>query len=694
MAQLLLELLSEEIPAGMQVRATDNLLKLITDGLKKAGLEFTDTKSFSTPRRMTLVIEGLPAKQPDVREERKGPKVGAPEQAVNGFLKSTGLTLEQCEIQEGKKGSFYVAVIEKKGGETIAVLPQILQAALTALPWPKSMKWGTNTLRWVRPLQNILCILDGAVVPFEFGPVTSCGYTHGHRFMAPKDFSVDDFASYQEQLRAHYVLLDQNERKSLIKDEAERIAKEEGYILKADEGLLNEVTGLVEWPVVHAGVIEDVFMAVPKECLITSMRSHQKYFSCLKADGSLAPRFIVVANKVAPDGGKQIIAGNERVLRARLSDAKFFWDQDLKKKLDDLLPKLDDMLFHAKLGSMGQKVARMEKVAGELAEVIEGSDLGKACRAAHLAKADLVSEMVYEFPELQGLMGEYYATHHGEDAEVAKAIADHYSPQGPSDACPSAPNSVAVALADKIDTLVGFWSIDEKPTGSKDPYALRRAALGVIRLILENNLRVNLLDVFSNAHTAYSTVNGLSSVPADTRANEENLLNFFADRLKVHFKDEGIAHDMVNAVFGLGGEDDLVRLLARVKALKEFLSSDDGANLVAAYRRASNIVRIEEKKDGTKYDGSVDASKLEEDEEKILFEKLEPVMGILEAALKEERYAEAMGALASLRGPVDAFFDKVTVNSDQPTLRANRLRLLSQIGRALDGIADFSKLEG
>ena len=694
MAQLLLELLSEEIPAGMQVRATDNLLKLVTDGLKKAGLEFSDTKSFSTPRRMTLVIEGLPDKQPDVREERKGPKVGAPEQAVNGFLGSTGLSLDQCEIQEGKKGSFYVAVIEKKGGETIAVLPAILQAALSALPWPKSMKWGTNTLRWVRPLQNILCILDGAVVPFDFGPVTSCGYTHGHRFMAPKDFSVDDFASYLEQLRAHYVLLDQNERKALIKNEAERIAKEEGYYLKHDEGLLNEVTGLVEWPVVHVGVIEDVFMAVPKECLITSMRSHQKYFSCLKADGSLAPRFIVVANKAAPDGGKQIVAGNERVLRARLSDAKFFWDQDLKKKLDDLLPKLDDMLFHAKLGSMGQKVARMEKIVGELAEVIEGADIGKACRAAHLAKADLVSEMVYEFPELQGLMGEYYAAHHGEDKAVAKAIADHYSPQGPADDCPSEPNSVAVALADKIDTLIGFWSIDEKPTGSKDPYALRRAALGVIRLILENNLRLNLLDVFSHAHTAYSTVNGLNSVPGDTRANEENLLDFFADRLKVHFKDEGIAHDMVSAVFGLGGEDDLVRLLARVKALKEFLSSDDGANLVAAYRRASNIVRIEEKKDGTKYDGSVDASKLEEDEEKNLFEKLEPVMGILEAALKEERYAEAMGALASLRGPVDAFFDKVTVNSDSTSLRVNRLRLLSQIGRALDGIADFSKLEG
>lgn len=694
MAQLLLELLSEEIPAGMQVRATQNLQKLLGEGFKKAGLEFTETKFFSTPRRMCVVFDGLPAKQPDVREERKGPKVGAPERAIEGFLGSTGLSLEQCEIQEGKKGSFYVAVIEKKGRDTIAVLPEILQTALTALPWPKSMKWGTNSLRWVRPLQNILCILDGAVVPFDFGPLTSCGYTRGHRFMAPKDFSVDGFASYQDQLRARFVLLDHEERKTLIKNEAERVAQDEGFVLKDDEGLLNEVTGLVEWPVVHAGRIEDIFMSVPAECLTTSMRSHQKYFSCLNADGSLAPRFVVVANKVAPDGGKEIIAGNERVLRARLSDAKFFWDQDLKKKLDDLLPKLDDMLFHAKLGSMGQKVQRMEKLCGELSGMIEGADLGKACRAAHLAKADLVSEMVYEFPELQGLMGQYYANNKGEDEDVGKAIADHYSPQGPSDDCPSAPNSIAVALADKIDTLIGFWSVDEKPTGSKDPFALRRAALGVIRLILENNLRLNLLDVFSHAHTAYSTTNGLSSVPADPRGNEESLLGFFADRLKVHFKDEGIAHDMVSAVFALGGEDDLVRLLARVKALKEFLSSDDGANLVAAYRRASNIVRIEEKKDNAKHDGAVDASLLEEDEEKALFEKLEPVMGTLETALKEERFTEAMGALASLRGPVDAFFDKVTVNCDSVQLRANRLRLLSQIGRALDGIADFSKLEG
>ncbi|SCA56886.1 Glycine--tRNA ligase beta subunit [Candidatus Terasakiella magnetica] len=694
MAELLLELLSEEIPARMQVRAANDLKRLMSEGLKKAGLEFSEAKSFVTPRRLTLVVDGLPEKQPDVREERKGPKVGAPEQAINGFLGSTGLTLDQCEIQEGKKGSFYVAVIEKKGQDTIAVLPEIIIAALNALPWAKSMKWGANSLRWVRPLQNILCIMNGAVVPFDFGPVTSCGYTRGHRFLAPNDFSVDDFASYATLLREHKVILDQEERKASIKEQAEKVAREQGYVLKDDEGLLNEVTGLVEWPVVHAGQIDDEFMAVPQECLITSMRSHQKYFSCLKEDGSLAPRFVVVANKVAPDGGKAIIAGNERVLRARLSDAKFFWDQDLKKNLEDLLPKLDDMLFHAKLGSMGQKVARMEKLSGELSEMIEGADLGTTCRAAHLAKADLVSEMVYEFPELQGIMGEYYAEHHGESPLVAQAIADHYAPQGPSDACPSAPNSVAVSLADKIDTLVGFWSIDEKPTGSKDPFALRRAALGVIRLILENNLRLNLLKVFSEAHTAFSTVNGLNSVPSNTAQNEQNLLDFFADRLKVHLKDEGIAHDMITAVFSKGGEDDLVRLLARVKALKEFLSSDDGANLVAAYRRAMNIVRIEEKKDGVKYNEAVEASLLEQDEEQKLFEKLEPVMGTLGSALKEERFAEAMAALATLRGPVDAFFDKVTVNCENADVRANRLRLLSQIGHALDGIADFSKLEG
>ena len=694
MAELLLELLSEEIPARMQVRAADDLKRLVTEGLKSAGLGFSIARSYVTPRRMALVIDGLPDKQPDVREERKGPKVGAPDKAIEGFLGSTGLTLDQCEIQEGKKGSFYVAVIEKKGQDTISVLPEILVTALNGLPWPKSMKWGANSLRWVRPLQNILCIMDGAVVPFDFGPITSCGYTRGHRFLAPKEFSVDDFASYASLLREHRVILDQNERKEAINEAAHAVAKAEGYYLKADEGLLNEVCGLVEWPVVHAGQIDDQFMSVPQECLITSMRSHQKYFSCLKEDGSLAPRFVVVANKVAPDGGKAIVAGNERVLRARLSDAKFFWDQDLKKKLDDRLPKLDDMLFHAKLGSMGQKVERMEILAGALAEMIDGADLGKACRAAHLAKADLVSEMVYEFPELQGIMGEYYALHDGEDEAIAKAIAEHYAPQGPNDECPSAPNSVAVSLADKIDTLVGFWSIDEKPTGSKDPFALRRAALGVIRLVLENNLRLNLLDVFSKAHTAYSKVNGLSAVPANTEENEQSLLDFFADRLKVHLKDEGIAHDLITAVFAKGGEDDLVRLLARVRALKDFLANDDGSNLVAAYRRAINIVRIEEKKDETKYDGGVVTSLMEQDEEIQLFEKLEPVMGTLEKALEEEKFTEAMAALASLRGPVDAFFDKVTVNCEAEDVRVNRLRLLSQIGRALDGLADFSKLEG
>jgi len=694
MAELLLEILSEEIPARMQVRAANDLKRLVCEGLDKAGLAYSDARSYVTPRRLALVIDGLPQKQPDVREERKGPKVDAPEKAIQGFLGSTGLTLDQCEIQEGKKGSFYVAVIEKTGQDTILVLPEILVAALNALPWPKSMKWGSNSLRWVRPLQNILCVMDGAVVPFEFGPVTSCGYTHGHRFLAPKDFSVDDFASYQTLLREHKVILDQDERKKAIREQAEAVAKEQGFVLKDDEGLLNEVTGLVEWPVVHAGQIDDAFMEVPQECLITSMRSHQKYFSCLNEDGTLAPRFVVVANKVAPDGGQAIVAGNERVLRARLSDAKFFWDQDLKKNLEDLLPKLDDMLFHAKLGSMGQKVQRMEKLAGELSSMIEGADLGLSCRAAHLAKADLVSEMVYEFPELQGIMGEYYARRKGEKDEVAQAIAQHYAPQGPGDECPSAPNSVAVSLADKIDTLVGFWSIDEKPTGSKDPFALRRAALGIIRLVLENGLRLNLLNVFSQAHTAYSTVNGLSSVPADPSANEQSLLDFFADRLKVHLKDEGIAHDMITAVFSKGDEDDLVRLLARVQALKAFLSNDDGANLVAAYRRAMNIVRIEEKKDGVKYDGDVDASLLEQDEEQKLFEKLEPVMGTLGSALKDERFAEAMTALAALRGPVDAFFETVTVNCENADVRANRLRLLSQIGRALDGIADFSKLEG
>lgn len=694
MAELLLEILSEEIPARMQERAAGDLKRLVTEGLKKAGLGYAIARSYVTPRRLTLVIDGLPDSQPDVREERKGPKVNAPEKAIEGFLRSTGLTLDQCETKEDKKGAFYVAVIEKKGQATSAVLPEILTTALHALPWPKSMKWGSNELRWVRPIQNILCILNGAVVPFTFGPITTTGYTKGHRFLAPKDFSVDDFDSYAKLLREHKVILDQAERKAAILEAAQQAAEAAGYRLKEDEGLLNEVTGLVEWPVAHAGVIDDDFMVVPQECLITSMRSHQKYFSCLKEDGSLAPRFVVIANKTAPDGGQVIVSGNERVLRARLSDAKFFWDQDLKVKLEDRLPKLDNMLFHAKLGSMGQKVQRMEKLSGDLSAMVAGADLGTACRAAHLAKADLVSEMVYEFPELQGIMGEYYARNQDEKSEVAEAIAQHYAPQGPADMCPSAPNAIVVSMADKIDTLIGFWSIDEKPTGSKDPFALRRAALGIIRLILENNLRINLLDVFSKAHTAYSTVNGLSSVPANTAENEQNLLSFFADRLKVYLKDQGIAHDLISAVFAKGDEDDFVRLLAKVTALRDFLESEDGTNLLAAYRRAMNIVRIEEKKDGVRYAGDINPALLQQDEEKQLYAQLTPVVMTLADTMQKEQFADAMGALAQLRAPLDGFFDQVTVNCEDPSVRENRLRMLAQIGQALDGIADFSKIEG
>ena len=679
MAELLLEILSEEIPARMQARAAAELKRLVTDGLKKAGLSFDEAAAYVTPRRLALVVHGLPEKQPDVSEERRGPRVDAPEKAINGFLGSVGLTREECTTREEKKGTFLVAVIEKAGQATAEVLPDIVVGALSALPWPKSMRWGEYGVRWVRPLQGIVCLFDGAVVPFTFDPRTSGDTTVGHRFMAPRLFAVRDVADYRDKLFNAYVMLDRDERKALIEERAHALAASEGLTVKDDPGLLEEVAGLVEWPAVHMGRIDEAFMDVPPEVLTTAMKTHQKYFSVLDEDGGLAPRFIVVANTEATDGGAEILAGNERVLRARLSDAKFFWDQDRKATLESRVPKLAERIFHARLGSDLDKVERMRKLARELAPYT-GADPDLAERAALLAKADLSSEMVGEFPELQGLMGRYYAKGDGENGEIAEAVAEHYSPLGPNDACPTAPVSVAVALADKIDTLAGFWSIDEKPTGSKDPYALRRAALGVIRLIVENELRLPLRSVFRFADPGSET--------------EDDLLAFFADRLKVHLKEKGVRHDLVTAVFALGGEDDLVRLLARVEALKDFLGTDDGANLRVAYSRAANIVRIEEKKDKTSYDQPVDAARLVADDEKTLHSRLEAAGPRIDAAVADERFADAMAVLAELRAPVDAFFDHVTVNCDEPELRANRLRLLSRIRSALGGVADFSKIDG
>lgn len=680
MAEFLLELLSEEIPARMQARAADDLKRLVAEKLKAAGLEFSKAEAFVTPRRLALVVDGLPVAQPDVREERKGPRVDAPQQAVDGFLRSTGLTLGQLAEVEDKKGRFYVAVIDRKGGATADVIAQIVPEVVRSFPWPKSMRWGGGSLTWVRPLHSVVALFDGAVVPFEIDGIASGDSTVGHRFLAPARFPVANFADYKDKLRAAFVIVDPRERKLDISEHLDQYGEQHGLTPIEDDGLFEEVAGLVEWPVILVGRIDPAFMAVPPEALISAIKTHQKYPMFRDRDGKLAPCFAVVSNLAATDGGKAIVAGNERVLSARLSDTKFFWDLDRKTTLESRLPALEEVVFHERLGTLGEKVRRVAALAAELSGSIPGADSGKARDAANLAKADLRTEMVGEFPELQGIMGRYYALEEGKPAEVAEAIADHYRPQGPNDACPTAPVSVAVALADKIDTLVGFFGIDEKPTGSKDPFALRRAALGVIRLVLENGLRLRLLDVFQAA--------GASS---DTALQ---LLDFFADRLKVYLREQGVRHDLITAVFALSGEDDLVRLLDRVKALQSFLDTEDGANLLAAYKRATNIVRIEEKKDAATYDGAADPELLRLEEEKLLHARLGDALAKAEAAVRDERFTDAMAALAALRRPVDAFFDHVTVNAEEPELRRNRLLLLSQIRATLNQVADFSKIEG
>ncbi|NFV78962.1 glycine--tRNA ligase subunit beta [Magnetospirillum aberrantis] len=689
MAELLLEIFSEEIPARMQARAAEDLQRLVVDGLGKNGLSGQGVRTYVTPRRLVLVVEGLPVAGPDVSEEKRGPRVGAPEQALNGFLASSGLKLDELEQRDTGKGVFYFAVINKKGRATVEVAKEVIEAALADFPWPKSQRWGANSVRWVRPLQSILCLFDGAVVPVTFGPISAGNVSRGHRFLAPAEFAVKDFADYAAKLAAAKVVLDPIERRHSILAQAEAAAAREGLSLRADDGLLAEVTGLVELPNVLVGTIDDKFMGVPQEVLITSMRAHQKYFSLMNGD-KLAPRFLVTSNMEAGDDGAAIVAGNERVLRARLSDAAFFWDTDRKARLDSRLPKLAERLFYARLGTMADKVERMKVLARHLTAFVEGASAHDAERAAELAKADLSTEMVGEFPELQGVMGRYYALNDGEAPAVADAVAEHYSPLGPSDKVPTAPVSVCASLADKIDSLVGFFAIDEKPTGSKDPFALRRAALGVIRLVVENGLRLPLFTLFQFAHAQYKP----GTLSGDPRRVAEDLMEFFADRLKVHLREKGVRHDLVNAVFGLGDEDDLVRLLARVEALGDFLGSDDGANLLVAYRRAANIVRIEEKKDATAYAGPADAEALVQDEERALHAALAEVRASAGHALRAEKFADAMAALARLRRPVDAFFDKVTVNTDQPAIRTNRLKLLAEIGAAMGEVADFAKIEG
>lgn len=691
MPELLLELLSEEIPARMQARASADLKKLVEEALDEANLPFGSIDTYVTPRRLTLVADGLPARQPDIREERKGPRADAPDKAITGFLNSVGLGRDQIEERETGNGAVLFAVIERPGRDTPEALADILPDSLRRLPWPKSMRWGSRSLRWVRPLHGILCLFDGAVVGFVLEDIVSGDTTVGHRFLSPQPFFVTGFADYADKLRRAHVVLDPAERRRMIAGGAEKLAAAEGLKITPDDALLDEVTGLVEWPVPLIGRIDAEFMDLPSEVLTATMRVNQKYFALEDAGGAIAPRFVVIANTEAADGGGAIVEGNERVLRARLSDAKFFWDQDRKRTLASRAPELAKIIFHARLGTLDEKVDRMQALATSISRHVPGADMDRVRSASRLAKADLVTGMVGEFPELQGLMGRHYALNDGENAEVADAVAEHYAPRGPRDRCPTAPVSVAVALADKIDTLVGFYAIGEKPTGSKDPFALRRAALGVIRLILQNSLSLKLRGVFMNAYELYA-----ESAVADSRADEvaRELMEFVADRLKVHLRDRGIRHDRITAVFSLTGEDDLLRFMARVGALDEFLAGEDGENLLTAYRRAANIVRIEEKNDGAAYQGRADDALLRERQERDLFEALAASEKEIAERLAAEQYVDAMSVLSRLRRPVDAFFDDVTVNCGEPDLRRNRLFLLSQIGSALESVADFSKIEG
>ncbi|MEO0882617.1 MAG: glycine--tRNA ligase subunit beta [Pseudomonadota bacterium] len=783
MPQLLLELFSEEIPARMQKKAEADLGKALGAALGDAGLSFDALSTCSGPRRLTAVVDGLPEKSEDVREERKGPKVGAPEKAVEGFMRGAGLaTIEQAEVRsDPKKGDFYVAVMERPGKATADIVAEIVPELVRGFHWPKSMRWGTGDLRWVRPLQRILCVLGGDVVPFEIDGLASGNETEGHRVHGRGPFSVTGWEDYRDQLeQSGRVRLKREDRKGLIAERAAAVCAAAGLELVDDEGLLEEVTGLAEWPVPVLGEMDPAFLDLPPEVVKLSMRTHQKYFAVRDPKtGDLAPSFVTVANIEATDGGAKIAEGNAKVLSARLEDARFFYENDKNTGLDAMVPKLASIDFKKELGSIADKVERVAALARELAPKV-GADPDLAEKAARLAKADLVSEMVYEFPELQGVMGRYYALERianpvipgepkarpgtqsaaavhensgsrieaaassgmtslldglsqNEITQIADAIRDHYQPQGPSNPVPTEPVSIAVALADKLDTLVGFWAIDEKPTGSKDPFALRRAALGVVRIVLENETRRSLAPTLASAywgvvdqadfHRNAESLNqafelerssgaaGLVGRVSDAiieKADDKlfgsdssksawlavkDLLSFFADRLKQHLRDEGQRHDLIDAVFALG-EDDLVLITKRVEALGTFLDTEDGANLLAGYKRAANILKAEEKKTGDTYAGDVDTSLLTEQPEQDLHTALTKAVSDAETAIEQEDFETAMAALAPLRQPVDTFFDNVTVNAEDPALRRNRLLILTMMRDALGKVADFSKVEG
>ncbi|WP_170438755.1 glycine--tRNA ligase subunit beta [Ruegeria arenilitoris] len=744
MPDLLIELFSEEIPARMQTRAGEDLKKRITDGLVEAGLTYAHAHALTTPRRLTLAIEGLLAESPTIREERKGPKVGAPDKAIEGFLRGAGISRDQLEERDTPKGAVYFATIEKPGRPAAEIVAEVLAETIRNFPWPKSMRWGSGALRWVRPLHSILCILSdeaGAqVVPMEIDGITAGDTTEGHRFMAPGRFAVTGFEDYAAKLKRAFVVLSPEERAEHIWNDAQNMAFAAGLEVVEDKGLLAEVAGLVEWPVVLMGQIDDEFLDLPPEVLQTSMKEHQKFFSVRNPKTGRIERFITVANRETTDNGATILAGNQKVLSARLADAKFFWENDLRVAKSDITQwtrALENVTFHNKLGTQAQRIDRITALARELAPVT-GADPDQAEKAARLAKADLSSEMVYEFPELQGLMGRYYIEAAGEDATVAAVAQEHYSPLGPSDDVPTAPLSVTVALADKLDTLTGFWAIDEKPTGSKDPFALRRAALGVTRLILNNDLRMNL-DRFFDAQlvraeaasnealhgehvaelldeiadhgvfgAAFRTVKEklagdeagkhqvtdflhLERKVPDT---SEDLLTFFHDRLKVFLRDEGIRHDVIDACIAMDGNDDLNLLVKRARALNVVIATEDGENLVQGFKRANNILTQAEEKDGVEYSFGADLKFAETDSEKALFAALDQAQVKIAPALKAEDFPAAMAAMAALRGPIDAFFEDVQVNSDNAVLRRNRLNLLSQIRQICSSVADLSKIEG
>ncbi len=707
---LLIELFSEEIPARMQPRAREDLKRLVTDGLVEAGLTYVSAGAFSTPRRLVLAVEGLTPESKPVREERKGPRTDAPQQAIEGFLRATGLTLDQLERRPEKKGEIFVAVMEKSGRSAYAIVGEVINDTILNFPWPKSMRWGDGALRWVRPLHSILAVLTdehgSRPLSFLLNGIQAGDTTRGHRFMAPDPIRVSSFDDYAAKLLRARVMLDPAQREAAIRQEAANLAFARGWEIVPDEGLMTELAGLVEWPVPLMGVIEDRFLDLPPEVLQTSMREHQKFLSARNPKTGRIEGYVTVANIETPDHGATILHGNQRVLAARLSDAAFFWDNDLREAragMQDWAEGLKAVTFHAKLGSQADRVERIAALAREIAPAV-GADPALAEQAARIAKLDLRSAMVGEFPELQGTMGRYYAQAAGMPDAVADAASDHYSPLGPSDEVPSAPVSVAVALADKLDTLTGFWAIDEKPTGSKDPFALRRAALGVIRLMLGNGARASLskwMNTGFGAHHQAQDGKDASNQPhaPETASksltnDEQDLLAFLYDRLKVHLRDQGIRHDIIDAVLTMLGSDDLVLVVKRAEALAAFLKTEDGTNLLQGLKRTNNILSQAEDKDGVEYSFGADPKYADTDQERALFAALDAAEPAIRAAVAAEDFPAAMSAIAALRSPVDAFFEAVQVNSDNQILRRNRLNLLSRIRETGRLIADFGRIEG